>query len=64
MFNHLPSAQRPALPAAGENQLMKRENAIVQNQLKKRADFQPSGARFVGRILSSGFFCTHDFTTL
>jgi hypothetical protein len=44
------SAQRPALPAAGENQLTKREIAKAQNQLKKRAESQPSGARFVGLL--------------
>ena len=29
------ATQRPALPAAGENQLMKRKTAIVQNQTQK-----------------------------
>jgi hypothetical protein len=29
---------------------MKRENAKVQNSSKKRAESQPSGARFVGRF--------------
>jgi hypothetical protein len=45
----MPAAQRPALPAAGENQLTKRETFIVQKQLQKRAESQPSGARFVGQ---------------
>ena len=40
-------AQRLALPAAGENQLAKRETAKVQNISKKRGESQPSGARFV-----------------
>jgi hypothetical protein len=44
-------AQRPALPAAGENQTGKREPAIAQIQLQKRADSQPSGARNVRRPL-------------
>jgi hypothetical protein len=48
------SAQRPALPAAGEKKAAKRKPAIVQNQLKKRAESQPSGARFVGRHLIIG----------
>jgi hypothetical protein len=38
------AAQRPALPAAGERQLAKRETAVAQDQLKKRAESQPSGA--------------------
>ena len=42
--------QRPALPAAGEDQLAKRETAIAQDQLQKRAESQPSGARFVGPV--------------
>jgi hypothetical protein len=44
------AVHRPALPAATENQLAKRKIVIVQIQLKKRAESQPSGARFVGRI--------------
>ncbi len=54
---NLTPAQRPALPAAGENQLTKRDIAIVQNQLKKRAESQPSGARFVGHFMERK---THD----
>ena len=41
-------AQRPALPAAGENKARKRKTAEAQKELKKRAASQPSGARFVG----------------
>jgi hypothetical protein len=40
-------AQRLALPAAGENKVRKQKTAKVQNQLKKRAESQPSGARCV-----------------
>ena len=43
-------AQRLALPAAGEKQARKLETVIAQNKLQKRAESQPSGARFVGRI--------------
>jgi hypothetical protein len=42
------AAQRLALPAAGENKTAKRKTAKAQNQLKKRAESQPSHARLVG----------------
>jgi hypothetical protein len=45
------AAQRLALPAAGERQAWKRGTVIAQNQLKKRAESQPSGARFGGLSL-------------
>ena len=41
-------AQRSALPAAGEKQAWKRKTAKVQNNVSKRAESQPSGARCVG----------------
>jgi hypothetical protein len=44
------NAQRLALPAAGEKQVQKWKTAKAQNQLQKRGESQPSGARFVGRF--------------
>ena len=46
--------KRCALPAAGEKQARKRKTAIVHNQLQKRAESQPSGTRFVGRVMGLG----------
>ena len=43
------AAQRLALPAAGENQLTKRETAKVQNSLQKCAESHPPApALFAG----------------
>jgi len=44
-------AQRFALPAAGEKKVWKRETAKAQNNLQKRAQSQPSDARFVRRFV-------------
>ena len=49
IFFELFSAQRPALPAAGEKQDQKRETAKAQEKPKKRAESQSSGARCVGQ---------------
>ncbi|GIK74796.1 MAG: hypothetical protein BroJett021_37840 [Chloroflexota bacterium] len=52
IYTFLPdiAAQRLALAATGENQLAKREIAIVQNQLEKRTQSRSSAARRVGQL--------------
>ena len=46
------AAQRWALAAAGENKAWKRETAKVTKKAKKRAESQPSAARFVSLHLT------------
>ena len=50
------SAQRLALPAAGEKQARKRNPPKLRTKLQKRAQSQPSGARFVSWLLSIDVF--------